>query len=115
MEDEELSSLVQNAEQMASQLDDGSLGELPRVERNLRQIMDASHQLWMKTSQGAGLEAQGCIFYLFDGFFFCHCLFRFFYNFPVFCFRQGCFIGLHRLGPPPSCSQVGCAQHYVYF
>lgn len=59
MDDEELSSLVQAAEQLASQIDDGSHGELPRVERNLRQIMEASNQLWLRTSQGGGQEAQG--------------------------------------------------------
>lgn len=59
MDDEELSSLVQAAEQLASQLDDGSLGELPRVERNLRQIMEASNQLWIRTSQSGGQENQG--------------------------------------------------------
>ena len=59
MEDEELSSLVQAAEQLASQRDDGSLGELPRVERNLRQIMESSNQLWLRMSQGGGQEAQG--------------------------------------------------------
>lgn len=59
MDDEELSSLVQAAEQLASQLDDGSLGELPRVERNLRQIMEASNQLWIRTSQTGGQENQG--------------------------------------------------------
>ncbi len=61
MDDEELSSLVQAAEQLASQLDDGSLGELPRVERNLRQIMEASNQLWIRTSQSGGQENQGYI------------------------------------------------------
>lgn len=59
MEDEELSSLVLAAEQLASQLDNGSLGELPRVERNLRQIMEASNQLWIRTSQSGGQENQG--------------------------------------------------------
>jgi len=59
MEDEELSSLVQAAEQLSSQLDDGSLGELPRVERNLRQIMEASNQLWIRASQTGGQETQG--------------------------------------------------------
>ena len=61
MEDEELSSLVQAAEQLSSQLDDGSLGELPRVERNLRQIMEASNQLWIRASQTSGQETQGYI------------------------------------------------------
>jgi len=62
MEDEELSSLVQAAEQLSSQLDDGSLGELPRVERNLRQIMEASNQLWIRASQTGGQENQGHVF-----------------------------------------------------
>lgn len=61
MEDEELSSLVQAAEQLSSQLDDGSLGELPRVERNLRQIMEASNQLWIRASQTGGQETQGYV------------------------------------------------------
>jgi nuclear pore complex protein Nup93 len=59
MDFEDLSHLVQSAEQLTAQIDDGCLGELPRVERSLRQIMEASQQLWQKASQGGVQEAQG--------------------------------------------------------
>lgn len=62
MQDAELSSLVHAAEQLTAQLDDGSLGELPKVERNLRQIMEATNQLCLRASQGSGQEAQGVCF-----------------------------------------------------
>ena len=61
MDFEDLSSLVQSAEQLTSQIDDGCLGELPRVERNLRQIMEASQQLWVKASQGGGQDSPGLV------------------------------------------------------
>ena len=59
MDSEDLSHLLQSAEQLAPTYDDIGHGELPRVDRNLRQIMDASQQLWLKASQGGGPEKQG--------------------------------------------------------
>lgn len=99
MEDEELSSLVLAAEQLASQLDDGSLGELPRVERNLRQIMEASNQLWIRTSQSGSQENQGYkpVFYTLKKEFSFH-----------FVNLQSCSFGLSRFGSSTSCSQTRC-------
>jgi hypothetical protein len=59
MQDEELSSLVFAIKPIASQLDGRYLDELPRVKRNLCQIMEASNQLWIRTSQSGGQENQG--------------------------------------------------------
>ncbi|UYV77860.1 NUP93, partial [Cordylochernes scorpioides] len=41
--------LVQQAEQLTAEIDGTS--ELPRVERNLRQILEAGQELWSKTTQ----------------------------------------------------------------
>ncbi|GAB6021639.1 Nucleoporin nup93, variant 2 [Chamberlinius hualienensis] len=49
--------LLDQAEQLTAQLDGGS--ELPRVERNLRQLCEAGRQLWNKSAQigGVGVDS----------------------------------------------------------
>ncbi|XP_076028767.1 nuclear pore complex protein Nup93-like [Oratosquilla oratoria] len=59
MTEPSLSELLQQAEQLTSHIDTG--GELPRVERSLRQILDAGQQFWSKSGQTGGHEAQASI------------------------------------------------------
>ncbi|GIY44503.1 nuclear pore complex protein Nup93 [Caerostris extrusa] len=47
--------LLQQAEQLTADID--GEGELPRVERNLRQIVDAGQQLWSRTTQTVSKDA----------------------------------------------------------
>ena len=49
------SDLLQQAELLTADID--GEGELPRVERNLRQIVDAGQQLWSRTTQAASKDA----------------------------------------------------------
>ncbi|XP_055926335.1 nuclear pore complex protein Nup93-like [Argiope bruennichi] len=46
--------LLQQAEQLTADID--GEGELPRVERNLRQIVDAGQQLWSRTTQAVSKD-----------------------------------------------------------
>ncbi|XP_054706353.1 nuclear pore complex protein Nup93-like [Uloborus diversus] len=46
--------LLQQAEQLTADID--GEGELPRVERNLRQIVDAGQQLWSRTTQATSKD-----------------------------------------------------------
>lgn len=48
------SDLLQQAEQLTAEMDGD--GELPRVERNLRQILDAGQQLWSRTTQSVSKD-----------------------------------------------------------
>ena len=45
--------LLQAAEQLTSEFDPASASDLPRVERNLHQIVEAGQQLFAKTSRDA--------------------------------------------------------------
>ena len=64
----DFSGLLQRAEQLSSEIDrfpatvsaaaDSGLADLPRVERNLRQLMDAGQQLFTKTSKDVHLGSQ---------------------------------------------------------
>ncbi|XP_042895519.1 nuclear pore complex protein Nup93 [Parasteatoda tepidariorum] len=47
--------LLQQAEQLTADID--GEGELPRVERNLRQIVDAGQQLWSRTTQAVSKDS----------------------------------------------------------
>lgn len=50
------SELLDQADQLTSVID--SSGELPRVERNLRQLLEVGQQLWTKTAHtGVGRES----------------------------------------------------------
>ena len=49
MDTEGFGDLLRDAEQLTADVDSG--GELPRVDRNLRQIMETSERLWTKTAQ----------------------------------------------------------------
>ena len=51
VESEGFSELLPQAEQLTADMDSG--GELPRVERNLHQIMDQSQRLWSKMAQSS--------------------------------------------------------------
>lgn len=51
-EDTGFGDLLEQAEQLTAAMD--TTGELPRVERNLKQLMDVSQQLWHRTAQSAG-------------------------------------------------------------
>ena len=44
-----LSDLLQQAEQLTAEMDSGA--DLPRVERNLKQIMEVGQRLWTRTAQ----------------------------------------------------------------
>ncbi|KAK3908994.1 Nuclear pore complex protein Nup93 [Frankliniella fusca] len=48
MGDSDFSELLTQAEQLANDID--GVGELPRVERSLRQVLDASNDLWSKVT-----------------------------------------------------------------
>ena len=62
----DFSGLLQKAEQLASEIDrfpsaesgESGYADLPRVERNLRQLMDAGEQLFTKTSKDIHLGSQ---------------------------------------------------------
>ncbi|XP_022098079.1 nuclear pore complex protein Nup93-like isoform X2 [Acanthaster planci] len=49
MDGDSFEDLLRDAEQLTANVDSG--GELPRVERNLHQIMETSQRLWTKTAQ----------------------------------------------------------------
>ena len=49
MDMEGFGDLLQQAEQLTADMDNG--GELPRVTRNLHQIMEIGDRLWSKTAQ----------------------------------------------------------------
>ena len=55
MDQEGFGDLLRDAEQLTADVDSG--GELPRVERNLRQIMETSERLWTKTAQVGAPDA----------------------------------------------------------
>ena len=55
MDTEGFGDLLRDAEQLTADVDSG--GELPRVERNLRQIMETSERLWTKTAQVGAPDA----------------------------------------------------------
>ncbi|XP_072013036.1 nuclear pore complex protein Nup93-like [Amphiura filiformis] len=55
MDPEGFGDLLRDAEQLTADVDSG--GELPRVERNLRQIMETSERLWTKTAQVGAPDA----------------------------------------------------------
>ena len=48
--------LLQAAEQLTSEFDPSSASDLPRVERNLHQIVEAGQQLFAKTSRDVGSQ-----------------------------------------------------------
>lgn len=54
MEVDGFSELLQQAEQLTADID--GPGDLPRVERNLRQILQAGQQLWSRTTQAVGKD-----------------------------------------------------------
>lgn len=47
--------LIHQAEQLTADIDDN--GDLPRVERNLRQILEVGQQMWARTAQTASRDA----------------------------------------------------------
>ena len=48
--------LLQAAEQLTAEFDPSSSSDLPRVERNLHQIVEAGQQLFAKTSRDVGSQ-----------------------------------------------------------
>lgn len=48
--------LLQAAEQLTADLDPSAASDLPRVERNLHQIVEAGQQLFAKTSRDVGSQ-----------------------------------------------------------
>ncbi|CAH1270686.1 NUP93 [Branchiostoma lanceolatum] len=54
MDTEGFGDLLQRAEQLTADMDSGV--ELPRVERNLQQILDAGERLWSRTAQAAAQD-----------------------------------------------------------
>lgn len=49
MDDSGFSELLRSAEQLSAAVEGNE--ELPQVERNLRQILDASNELWSRVTQ----------------------------------------------------------------
>jgi nuclear pore complex protein Nup93 len=49
MGDSDLNELLRRAEQMAADVEGN--GELPQVERNLRQILNGSNEIWSQMTQ----------------------------------------------------------------
>lgn len=49
MSDSDFNELLRSAEQLSAAVE--SNGELPQVERNLRQILEASNELWSRITQ----------------------------------------------------------------
>lgn len=49
MGDTDLNELLRKAEQMAADVE--GIGDLPQVERNLRQILDGSNEIWSQMTQ----------------------------------------------------------------
>ena len=55
MDTDGFGDLLRDAEQLTANVDSGA--ELPRVERNLHQIMESSQRLWTKTAQVGAPDA----------------------------------------------------------
>lgn len=55
VDDTGFGELLDQAEQLTASID--SSGELPRVERNLKQLLEVGQHLWKRTSHGVGKEA----------------------------------------------------------
>ena len=56
MADSDFNELLRSAEQLSAAVE-GS-GELPQVERNLRQIFEASNELWSRVTQTGTQDSQ---------------------------------------------------------
>lgn len=56
MGDSDFNELLRSAEQLSAAV--GGNGELPQVERNLRQILDASNELWSRVTQPSSQDNQ---------------------------------------------------------
>ena len=50
--------LVASAEQLTAEIDGVRAGDLPRVERSLKHIIDAGQSLLSKTGSGGGQDAK---------------------------------------------------------
>ena len=50
--------LVASAEQLTAEIDGARAGDLPRVERSLKHILDAGQSLLGKTGVGGGQDAK---------------------------------------------------------
>lgn len=56
MGDSDFNELLRSAEQLSAAVE--GTGELPQVERNLRQILEASNELWSRVTQTGSQDTQ---------------------------------------------------------
>jgi hypothetical protein len=60
MAESDFSELLHAAEQLSAEVE-GS-GDLPKVERTLRQVLEASTELWSRVTQAGAQDTQACVF-----------------------------------------------------
>lgn len=56
MSDTDFTDLVNEAEQLATEIE--GTGELPKIERSLRQVLEASQALWSRVSVSGAQDIQ---------------------------------------------------------
>lgn len=56
MSDSDFNELLRSAEQLSAAVE--GIGELPQVERNLRQTLEASNDLWARVTQTGTQDTQ---------------------------------------------------------
>jgi len=56
--DADFNDLLSQAEMLENDIDTDGVGDLPRVERTLRQVLDASNDLWARVTLDGALDYQ---------------------------------------------------------